>query len=367
MHKKVIAIILLLTGMACAQETGSLTRVEGPADQRASPQVHAVLDYFKKLPSRTDRRIVSGQFMGWFPVASLATANEIYVKTDKWVGIAGFDYYETYLKMPKTKPDLFKPPRWKAINAFAQTYWEMGGLVTISCHMTNPWKGGLAWGKADRFEDLLDTKTAAYARYMEQVDEVAKGLADLQNSGVVVLFRPFHEMQGGWFWWGGRDPAAFQKVWIKLFEYYTQEKGLHNLIWIWSPNGNSHALEYYPGTPYVDMTGLDIYSRTLKEFKPAYEALKKTGKPFAITEFGPSAGPVDAASFKPYDYGPFARQIAEHLPDTVFFLTWRDEKGLLRNLNAQGLLHDPLVVNRDELQFQTSPSKQNEISSPLRK
>jgi mannan endo-1,4-beta-mannosidase len=346
---------VLLTVVTCAQEQSPCAKIAGPADQRASLQVHAVLDYFNGLPSRTDKRLVSGQFMGWFPVASLATANEIQLQTGQWVGIAGFDYYETYLNMPKTQPALFKPPRWKAINEFAKTYWEMGGLVTISCHMTNPWDGGLAWGKAARFEDLLSTNTTAHARYMEQVDEVARGLADLQDAGVVVLFRPFHEMQGDWFWWGGRNPDVFRKVWINLFEYYTQKKRLHNLIWIWSPNGNSPALEYYPGTPYVDMTGLDIYSRTLKEFKSAYEALKKTGKPFAITEFGPSAGPVDAASFRAFDYGPFARQIAEHLPDTVFFLTWRDEKGLLRNLNARALLHDPLVVNRDGLDFTNTP------------
>jgi hypothetical protein len=125
--------------------------------------------------------------MGWYPVVSLATANEIYRQTSSWVAVAGFDYYETFVNMPETQPDRFKPPRWQLVNELAKAYWQMGGLVTISCHMTNPWNGGLAWSKEGRFEDLLDRGTPAYARYMEQIDEVARGLSELQDAGVPVL------------------------------------------------------------------------------------------------------------------------------------------------------------------------------------
>ena len=340
---------------AAKPEPDRFAMVAGTADQDASPQTRAVLDYFKALPARTDKRLVSGQFMGWFPVCSLATAHDVYLQTGQWVGVAGFDYYETVAGTPKTKPDRFKPPRWQAINAFAKAYWETGGLVTISCHLTNPWDGKQAWSTTGKFEDLLDKTTPAYARYREQTDAVAAGLDELQRAGVTVLFRPFHEMTGAWFWWGKRDPETFRQVWRQLFDTFTHEKGLHNLIWVWSPAVDAAALNYYPGNAYVDMTGLDIYAADVAVGKDVYGELKKTGKPFAVTEFGPPGDTQDPASPRHYDYGPFAKSVREQLPDTVFFLAWRDAWGLHRNLNAKTLLNDPLVVNRDGLDFQRQP------------
>jgi len=320
------------------------------ADPEALPVTEALLAALRELPSKAEKKLLSGQFMSWYPVASLAAANEIHEQTSNWVAVAGFDYYETFLKMPKTKPDTFKPPRWRSINELAKAYWQMGGLVTLSCHMTNPWDGGLAWSNAGRLEELFDKNTAAYARYMEQVDEVARGLADLQDAGVVVLFRPFHEMTGA-FWWGGRNPAAFRKLWRELFTYYTREKGLHNLLWVWAPLVSDKAMAYYPGGAYVDVTGLDIYDNSVIAAKSVCEKIRAAGKPFAITEFGPSGSFSDNTSPRNFDYGPFARHIAEHLPETVFFLAWRDAWGLHRNLNAQALLKDPLVANCGELSF----------------
>ena len=332
------------------REAERLSPVAEAVDGEALPVARALLSALRELPSRKEGKILSGQFMGWYPVVSLATANEIHLQTSNWVAVAGFDYYETFVNTPKTKPDLFKPPRWRLVNELAKAHWEMGGLVTISCHMSNPWDGGLAWSKSGRFEDLLDPSTPAYARYREQIDEVARGLADLQDAGVPVLFRPFHEMTGA-FWWGSRNPVAFRKVWRELFTYFTEAKGLHNLVWVWSPLVSSRAMDYYPGNAFVDVTGLDIYAASVAVATNVYADLMKTGKPFAVTEFGPPGNSLDNASPRNYDYGPFARQCAEHLPTACFFLAWRDAWGLHRNLNARELLDDPLVLNRGELTF----------------
>jgi hypothetical protein len=143
-----------------------------------------------------------------------------------------------------------------------------------------------------RFEDLLDPRTPAFARYRGQLDEIARGLADLQDAGVPVLFRPLHEMTGA-FWWGARDPVAFRLVWRDLFDYFTRVKGLHNLIWVWSPLVSTRAMDYYPGNAYVDVTGLDIYAVGVAGAKAVYAELAKTGKPFAVTEFGPPGNALD--------------------------------------------------------------------------
>jgi len=71
---------------------------------------------------------LSGQFMGWYPVVSLAAANDIFQQTGNWVAVAGFDYYETFVNMPKTHPDLYKPPRWQLVNELAKAYYRMGGM-----------------------------------------------------------------------------------------------------------------------------------------------------------------------------------------------------------------------------------------------
>ncbi|MDA3926165.1 MAG: glycosyl hydrolase [Kiritimatiellae bacterium] len=332
------------------------------ADVQSLPVTRAVLAALRELPSKKEKRLLSGQFMGWYPSASLAPANLLHQQTSNWVAVAGFDYYETFLNCTDTKPDLYKPPRWQNINELAKAYWEIGGLVTISCHMSNPWDGGKAWSKKGRFEDLLDKNTPAYARYMEQIDEVARGLADLQDAGVVVIFRPFHEMTSP-FWWGGRDPETFKRVWQRLFVYYTRDKGLHNLIWAWSPLVSKKAMSYYPGNAYVDMTGLDIYADGVKGAKGVYAELIKTGKPFAITEFGPPGNAHDNTSSRNYDYGPFAKHIKKHMPETVFFLAWRDAWGLLANLNAGQLLNDPMIANKGELDFRSKvPGLKNFIT-----
>jgi len=319
---------------------------QGPVDPEALPSVRALLDLLASLRTRDRGRLLSGQFMGWYPTVSLAPANDIHLLTSNWVAVAGFDYYETFVNAPATEPALFKPPRWRLVNELAKEHHRMGGIVTISCHMTNPWTGALAWSKAARFEDLLDPGSAAFARYQEQLDEIARGLADLQDAGVPVLFRPFHEMTGA-FWWGGRNPATFRKVWRELFNTFTKKKGLHNLIWVWSSLVSDRAMDYYPGNAFADMTGLDIYASDVATAKAVYGELAKTGKPFAVTEFGPPGNALDNTTPRDYDYGPLARQLAEHLPDACYFLAWRDAWGLHRNRHAGQLLSDPLVMNRE--------------------
>ena len=135
---------------------------------------------------------------------------------------------------------------------------------------------------------------------MKQLDTLAAGLTELKDAGVVVLWRPFHEMNGNWFWWGGKDPAAFQKVWRHMFDYFTKTKGLDNLLWVYGPNHGEKVAAYYPGDRFVDVVGLDAYTDFVD---PAhirgYREVAAIPKPFGFTEFGPhgsSSPPGD------YDY-----------------------------------------------------------------
>lgn len=81
---------------------------------------------------------------------------------------------------------------------------------------------------------------------------------------IPVLLRPYHEMNGGWFWWGGRTPASYRKLWRITYDYLVKTKGLHNLIFVWSPNawhpqGDDVPWNHYPGADVVDVVGVDDY------------------------------------------------------------------------------------------------------------
>jgi len=75
---------------------------------------------------------------------------------------------------------------------------------------------------------LLAAGTETHTRWMGELDQIARGLQELEDAGVVVLWRPFHEMNGGWFWWGAHDPETFIQVWRQMFDYLAKTKGLDN-------------------------------------------------------------------------------------------------------------------------------------------
>jgi mannan endo-1,4-beta-mannosidase len=144
--------------------------------------------------------------------------------------------------------------------------YEAGGVITISWHMNNPVSGGNAW----------DTTRAVYAilpggekheLYRTWLDAFAEFDGDLQTSlgrPIPIIFRPFHEHSGSWFWWGGANVTAdeYVELWRFTVDYLRGEKGLHNLLYAYSTDvfsDEADYLEHYPGHEYVDILGYDDY------------------------------------------------------------------------------------------------------------
>ncbi|HEU5146732.1 MAG TPA: glycosyl hydrolase, partial [Chryseosolibacter sp.] len=80
-----------------------------------------------------------------------------------------------------------------------------------------------------------------------------------QKAKVPVLWRPLHEAEGKWFWWGAKGPEACVWLWRLLFDRLVHHHGINNLIWIWTSTGSPDAMNWYPGDEYVDVIGADIY------------------------------------------------------------------------------------------------------------
>lgn len=106
---------------------------------------------------------------------------------------------------------------------------------------------------------------AKYLRYLDLIIDYARAVTDDSGEAIPVVFRPFHENNGSWFWWGGDHCTAYE--YKELFRYtilYLQkEKQIHNFLYAYSPNGpfadEEEYLSRYPGDDFIDVIGFDMY------------------------------------------------------------------------------------------------------------
>lgn len=311
----------------------------GPANPNATPETRAVLGYFQSISGRPSSRIISGQFADFGRRASLRLVTAVAEKTGHWPALMGVDYADFGRRdFATTEP-----------NQAAIAYWKQGGLVTVSAHLYNPAStnsGGLRSRNVD-LSTLLEAGGETHQRWMQELDQLAGGLRELQDAGVVVLWRPFHEMNGNWFWWGGKDPATFIKLWRQMFDYFTRVKGLNNLLWIYAPNHGGKTAAYYAGDNYVDLVGLDVYTDFVDQgHVKGYAEVAALPKPFGFTEYGPHGSRNPPGDF---DYMRLLAGLRRDFPKTSFFMCWNANWSLATNLNTRSLLSSPLLVNRSDL------------------
>lgn len=109
----------------------------------------------------------------------------------------------------------------------------------------------------------------------------------LEDAGIPVIWRPLHEASGAWFWWGAQGPETYKTLWKMMYDYLVKEKGLDNLIWVWTAEKDDD--EWYPGDEYVDIVGRDIYDQAeAYEFAAEFATLagRYPNKMIALSECG---------------------------------------------------------------------------------
>jgi mannan endo-1,4-beta-mannosidase len=195
----------------------------------------------------------------------------------------------------------------------------------------------------DQFRDVLTPGTALYEHWCAQVDVIAGFLKQLQDAHVPVLWRPYHEMNGDWFWWGGRTGqystiALYRQIFDRLVHYHH----LNNLIWVWSMDrpstpARAHA-KFFPGIEYVDVLALDVYGN---DFNQAYyDSLVSLsqGKPLALAEVGSPPSP----------------EVLEKQPLWTYYMTWA---GMVRNTprkQYEALMADPRVLSLEDPAYEAA-------------
>lgn len=95
-----------------------------------------------------------------------------------------------------------------------------------------------------------------YQLLVRDIDAIAGLIARLEQQNIPVLWRPLHEAEGGWFWWGAQGPDACKALWRLMYDRMTNYHGLNNLIWVW----NSVDPSWYPGNDVVDIVSADLYA-----------------------------------------------------------------------------------------------------------
>jgi len=223
-------------------------------------------------------------------------------------------------------------------------YARLGGIVSLSVHMNNPQTGGPAWDANIDLAEVLRPGSVAGRDWRRQLSLIADGLEAFKEANVPVLFRPYHEMDGRWFWWGG-NPEQYKRLWRETFQYLARQRELNHLLWVYSPSHRGDQLKHYPGDRWVDVVGFDAYTSDLTGATKAYRQLLTTGKPVGITEYGPIDGQPRPGA-PPFDWSLMATWLAEDFPKVTFFMAWRDHWGLAQHTGAKALLTHPLIRNR---------------------
>ena len=225
---------------------------------------------------------------------------------------------------------------------------QKGSIITLCWHAVRPtddepltFRGSVQGKLTDQqWNDLLTPGTELHKRWCAQVDVIAGYLQELQAAHIPVLWRPYHEMNGDWFWWGGRRGTnGTVALYRQLFDRFQDYHKLTNLLWVWSVDRPTtpqrQFADYFPGTNYFDVAALDVYRSDFQQ--DYYEGLLQlaAGKPIALAEVGPA--PTLA--------------VLEEQPRWAWWMTWAGMVGGRwgGDTNAlRALVNAPRSLSRDD-------------------
>jgi mannan endo-1,4-beta-mannosidase len=309
-----------------------------PANPHASPEARALLNYLYQI---SGHKILSGQHNtpGHKPISAMSEkAQEI---TGKYPAIWGSDFGFT----ATGRDGIDNRP---AIIAEAIRQYHNGCIINLMWHSVSPldnepgeWKKNV-WHKMTEAEwnELITPGTPLNKHWLAQLDVIAGYLKQLRDAHVSVLWRPFHEMNGDWFWWCGKKGGkGIKALWRLEYDRLVNYHHLDNLIWVWSPNapgGNvGPYADYFPGLDCVDVLAVDIYIGFKQPFYDELVALA-AGKPVALGEVGKLPTPA----------------VLDAQPRWVWFLEWDTIlTGRNKPEEIRTLYNDPRVLTRGEEKF----------------
>ena len=272
------AVVLGVEALPAALRAADLSGRGVLSHPQASPQARALYRY---LNDTWGQRTLTGQQESMWHGSFRYELDYIQQVSGKQPAVLGLDYID--------------PPARPGVNQRARAWYESGGIVTLCWHWGNPLVGPGYLNSKIHFDAAAALKpgTPENVALLRDMDEIAGYLGQLRDRGVPVLWRPFHEFTGDWFWWGQCGPEVFKALWTLMYDRYTHKYGLNNLIWVLGYTKDPDPA-WFPGRAYIDIIGADNYVKDRGPMDDMYARVKAItceAVPIALHECGPIPDP----------------------------------------------------------------------------
>ena len=265
----IIAIVFLffLHKTVYAQHTSNTVNSSvdnGPSDNQATKHTANLFRNLKKLKEKG--------FMFGHQDALAYGVNWKYVEGRSDVKEVAGDYPAVYgWELGNLEHDLpynLDSVPFGKMRSFIQEAYTRGGVITISWHNDNPLNGESAWDTTHgAVASVLPggIRHELYKTWLDKLSSFLKSLKGKNGEYIPVLFRPYHELTGNWFWWckNSTSPTEYKLLWRFTVDYLKNVKGIHHLLYVYNTSGDFKSkeefLEYYPGDDVVDLISFDAY------------------------------------------------------------------------------------------------------------
>jgi mannan endo-1,4-beta-mannosidase len=305
MRKYLISLIRIVLLLAMMIPAISYSQQPAPANPNATPEARALLRYLQGI---SGKHILTGQHN--FPASgdrntqfAAAYIGKTPVIWSQDFGFAAGGDKDSYLSRPAIVQEAIRQYKkgaivnlcWHAVPPTADepvTFQPLAGadsskpLASVQGRLTD-----------EQYHDILTPGTELNKKWMKQVDQIAFFLRQLQDAKVPVLWRPYHEMNGDWFWWGGRSEGTYTTVALykQIYDRFVKFHKLNNLVWVWSVDRPSRPGrefgKFYPGTKYLDILAIDIYGNDFNQSYYDSLLILSKGKPVTLGEVGTPPAP----------------------------------------------------------------------------
>jgi len=236
-----------------------------PVDKKATKETMALYRNLKKL---LNEGIMFGHQddlaygVGWKYQPGRSDIKDV---TGDYPAVYGFELG----RLEIDKPVNLDSVPFDKMKLFIREAYDRGGVITLSWHLNNPLTGKTAWDPSPGTVASALPGGEKSDLYKTWLDKIAAFMLDLKGKRgeyIPIIFRPFHELNGDWFWWGGKNctPDEVKQLYRFTESYLRDKKNVHNLLYAYNNDKFYSKEEYlarYPGDDWVDLIGLDIYQK----------------------------------------------------------------------------------------------------------
>ena len=300
LYKYLILVLVGSTVLSCKTGLMNQSSSQIVADRKADPSAKYLLLRIKEIPKSGyafGHQDATAYGMGWKNNGDdyKSDVNEV---AGDFPGVYGFEL--GHLELGHTQN--LDTVNFNLMTKLIKKAHKKGGIITLSWHPDNPVTKNSAWDPSPAVSQVLEGGSLhpKYRAWLVKVADFMQSLKTRSGKSIPIVFRPYHEMNGSWFWWGHGNctPEEFKTLWKETFEFLTSKNNVHNLLYCYSTDAikdGEEYLRYYPGDAYVDILGIDLYHKNTTEeyiqllndnLSLLAKIAKRKNKPYAMTEGG---------------------------------------------------------------------------------